>query len=138
MYAPGLAEVQREFDGSGPLTSFSMTIYVLGFAVGPLLLAPLSEVWGRAIIYRICILLFLVFTIACALSTSLDMLIAFRFFAGCFGAAPVAIGGAIVADLFPVQRRGKAMGLYQMGPLAGPLLGPVIGGYVASKAKDDY
>ncbi|MCJ1240748.1 hypothetical protein MMC14_008752 [Varicellaria rhodocarpa] len=59
------------------------------------------------------------------------MLIAFRFFAGCFGAAPVAIGGAIVSDLFPQERRGNAMAIYGVGPVLGPLLGPIIGGYVA-------
>ena len=132
MYAPSLPQVLREFhDTRGVLTPLSMTIYVLGFAIGPILLAPLSELYGRLRIYRACTVVYLGLTVACALSRSLNMLIAFRFFAGCFGAAPVAIGGAIVSDLFPQERRGNAMAIYGVGPVLGPLLGPIIGGYVA-------
>ncbi|KAH0827681.1 hypothetical protein AYO21_08853 [Fonsecaea monophora] len=107
-----------------------MTIYVLGFAVGPLLFAPLSEVYGRVVIYRSCLALFMCFTVVCALSSSIGMLVAFRFIAGCFGAAPVAIGGAMVYDLFEVKERGLAMAIYHSGPIFGNLLGPPLGGFI--------
>ena len=77
--------------------------------------------------------MYLLLTIACTVSSTLDILIAFRFFAGSFGAAPVAIGGAIVSDMFQQNMRGKAMAFYQMGPVLGPLLGPIIGGYIAQR-----
>ena len=132
MFAPSLPQVQYEFhDVDGVLTAMSMTIYVLGFAAGPVLIAPLSELYGRARAYRITTLFYLILTVACALSINLNMLIAFRFFAGCFGAAPVAIGGAIVSDMFPQAQRGKAMAVYQLGPILGPLLGPIMGGYIS-------
>ena len=134
MYAPSLPQVQHQFhDVRGALTSMSMTIYVLGFAVGPILFAPLSEIYGRAKVYRVCTAMYFLFTIACAVSSTLDVLIAFRFFAGGFGAAPVAIGGAIVSDMFQQNIRGKAMAIYQLGPVLGPLLGPIVGGYIAQR-----
>ena len=58
------------------------------------------------------------------------MLVAFRFIAGCFGAAPVAIGGAMVYDLFHVDERGAAMAVYHSGPIFGNLLGPPLGGLI--------
>ena len=123
--------MQEDFHShNNTLATFSMTIYVLGFGVGPLLFAPLSEVYGRVVIYRSCLASFLCFTVVCALSTSINMLVGFRFVAGCFGAAPVAIGGAMVWDLFEVNERGTAMAIYHSGPILGNLLGPPIGGLI--------
>ena len=92
---------------------------------------PASEVWGRSIILNTCNVLFTAFTVGCALATSLPMLMVFRFLAGCVGAAPVAIGGGVIADLIPRERRGKAMGIFTAGSLAGPVVGPIAGGYLA-------
>jgi multidrug resistance protein len=123
--------MQRDFNSHDSiLATFSMSIYVLGFSVGPLLFAPLSEVYGRVIIYRCCLAIFFCFTVACALSSSIKMLVGFRFFAGCFGAAPVAIGGAMVYDLFSIDERGVAMAVYHSGPIFGNLLGPPLGGFI--------
>jgi predicted MFS family arabinose efflux permease len=52
---------------------------------------------------------FVIFNIACAVCTSMDQLIVFRFFAGCFGAAPLALGGGTIADLVPREQRATAM-----------------------------
>ncbi len=123
--------MQRDFDShDNTLATFSMSIYVLGFSVGPLVFAPLSEVYGRVVIYRCCLAAFLCFTVACALSSSINMLVGFRFVAGCFGAAPVAIGGAMVYDLFRVDDRGVVMAICQSGPIFGNLLGPPLGGLI--------
>ena len=131
LYAPGIPSMQQDFQSyNNTLATFSMTVYVLGFGVGPLLFAPLSEVYGRVVVYRLCLALFLVFTVACAVSSSINMLVGFRFVAGCFGAAPVAIGGAIVWDLFEVNERGTAMAIYHSGPIFGNLLGPPLGGLI--------
>lgn len=132
MFAPSLPQLRTQFkDIDAALSSFAMTVYVLGFGVGSLVAAPLSELYGRTIVYRVCVTLFLKLTIVCGLSTSLEMLVAIRFFAGCFGGPPVTIGGAIMSDLFAPGSRGKAMSWYQSGPVWAPLLGPVIGGFIA-------
>lgn len=93
MFAPSIPELMEEFHSSSTLLAgFVVSVYVLGFAVGPLILAPASELLGRAIPYHICNIGFTVFAVACALSTNLGMLIAFRFFQGCFGSAPITNG----------------------------------------------
>lgn len=82
-------------------------------------------------VYHVCNGIFLVFTIACAVSSDVGMLLAFRFLAGCAGSAPLTIGGGTVSDVMPQEERGAAMAMFAVGPLLGPVIGPVIGGFVA-------
>jgi MFS family permease len=96
---------------------------MLGFAIGPLVLAPMSELYGRMWIYHICNVCFLAFTIGCAVSPSLGPFLACRFLAGCAGAAPMAVGGGTIADITPIEQRGKAMAAFGLGPLMGPVRG---------------
>ena len=133
MYAPNITDAQEDLGTSDrTLATFSLTIYVLGFGLGPLLFAPLSELYGRLIVYKLCLVAFLATTIGCGLSQNIEMLVAFRFLAGSFGAAPVAIGGAVVGDLFPVKERGTAMSVYQAGQIISAIVGPPMGGLIGS------
>ncbi|KAJ5808863.1 MFS multidrug transporter [Penicillium riverlandense] len=131
MFAPGVPQLMEEFHSSSTLLAgFVVSVYVLGFAIGPLILAPASELLGRAIIYHVCNIGFAVFTVGCAVSTNLGMLIAFRFFQGCFGSAPVTNG--TIADLIVQEKRGGVIAIYALGPLLGPVIGPVAGGYLTA------
>lgn len=135
MFAPGVPDVMAEFKTTdSTLGSFVVSVYVLGYAFGPLLIAPLSELYGRLVLYHSCNVLFVILTVACAVSSSFDMLIGFRFLAGCAGSAPLTIGGGTIADMVIQQKRGKAMSIWTMGPLIGPVIGPVAGGFL-SQAK---
>ncbi|QDS72867.1 hypothetical protein FKW77_007382 [Venturia effusa] len=131
MFAPGVPQVLRDFHStSQTLATFVVSVYLLGFAFGPLAVAPLCEIYGRLPVYFSCSALFVVFSIACAVSSSLNMLIGFRFLMGCVGVAPLTIGAGTIADIMPVERRGRAMAIYSIGPLVGPVIGPVGGGYM--------
>ncbi|EME81332.1 uncharacterized protein MYCFIDRAFT_38503 [Pseudocercospora fijiensis CIRAD86] len=134
MFAPGVPQVLQDFGSSGTATiaELVVSIYILGFAVGPLIISPLSEIYGRYPVYVVCNIFFLIFTIACAVSSSISQLIVFRFFAGCFGVCPVTLGGASISDLIPQEKRGASMALFGMGPLLGPVIGPVAGAYLAA------
>ena len=123
MFAPGVPQVLQDFrTGSTTLAEFVVSIYILGFAVGPLLISPMSEMYGRLPVYIVCNVMFEIFTIACAVSQNLTQLIVFRFFAGCFGVCPVTLGGASISDLMNQDKRGAAMSLFGMGPLLGPVV----------------
>lgn len=119
--------------GSTSLTmaSFVVSVYVLGYASGPLLLAPLSEIYGRVIVYHVCDFCFVVLSIGSALAPTLNSLVAIRFFAGVAGCAPVTNGGGSIADMVLPEQRGVAMALYSVAPLAGPIVGPIVGGFVS-------
>lgn len=133
IFAPAVPQVMEEFEKtSTTLGTLVVSIYVLGLAISPLIISPLSEQFGRLWIYHACNLLFCVFNVACALSQSLPQLIVFRLFTGCFGAAPVSMGGGTMADIFPPEKRGAVMSLWAIGPLFGPVIGPIAGGFLAS------
>lgn len=115
---------------SSVFATFVVSIFVLGFAFGPLFLAPLSEMYGRIIIYHVCNVLFLVFSIGCAVAKNAGSLLALRFLAGVAGVATVTCGSGTIADIMPREKRGKAMTLWSSGPIMGPVIGPVIGGFL--------
>jgi multidrug resistance protein len=133
-FAPGVPQVLGAFnEKSNTMAAFVVSVYILGFAIGPLIIAPMSELYGRHLLYNISNLLFVLFNIGCALSNSMGMLIAFRFLAGCAGSAPLTLGGGTIADMFPPQQRAGAMAIWSMGPLLGPVVGPVCGGFLVEK-----
>lgn len=88
--------------------------------------------YGRVVIYNVCNVCYLAFTIACALSQNIGQLIGFRFLAGSFGVAPITLGGGTIADIMKAEKRGSAMSVWAMGPLLGPVIGPVCGGFLSN------
>jgi multidrug resistance protein len=112
------------------LATFVVSVYILGFAFGPLIVAPLSEYSGRTIVYNTCNVLFLIFNIASAVAPNLASLVVFRFLCGVAGVTPTTIGSGTIADFMPAETRGKAMALWSLGPLFGPVIGPIAGGYL--------
>ena len=135
MLAPGVQLVMDDFHTSSTtFATFVVSIFVLGFACGPLVLAPLSELYGRVIIYNVTNALFLAFTILCAVSRTQLMLLIFRFLSGFAGVATITIGSGTIADLMPREKRGKAVSVWSVGTVLGPMIGPIIGGSVAEAA----
>ncbi|KAK2756085.1 hypothetical protein FQN54_005492 [Arachnomyces sp. PD_36] len=131
IFAPAVPHIMKEFGSdSEPLRGFVVSVYLLGYAIGPLILAPMSELYGRLWVYHICNLGFLGFTVGCALSPNIAALTVFRFFEGCFGSAPLTISGGTIADLIAQENRGGVSSVFAIGSLLGPALGPVIGGYL--------
>ncbi|KLU92560.1 hypothetical protein MAPG_11505 [Magnaporthiopsis poae ATCC 64411] len=129
MFAPAIQHVMDDFNSSSQvLSSLIVTIYVLGWVLGPLVLAPLSEIHGRLLIYHCSGMVYIAFTVCCALSPRIEVLIMARFLAGAAGSAPLAIGGGTISDLVPIERRGMALSLYMFGPILGPSIGPLLGG----------
>jgi MFS family permease len=127
MYAPATEFVMEDFKiTSSILGSFTVTMYVLGFAIGPMIIAPCSELYGRRIVYHISGLVFVICNLGCGFSNSIAMLFVFRFLAGCAGSAPQTVGGGTISDVVPIERRGAAMAVFGLGPLFGPVIGESI------------
>lgn len=125
MVDPGLPRLKT----SAQMATFVVSVYVLGFAIGPLFAAPISEMVGRTVVYGVSSCLHAAFTIACAMSPHLSALTAFRFFAGVFGSFPIALGGSSISDVMPADSPhiGKAMTLWTMSSLVGPVRTPLRG-----------
>jgi hypothetical protein len=88
MVAPALPQIIRDLnlgEGGEAQAALAMSVFILAFAVGPLILGPLAELFGRRIILQISNLFYFVFNLACGFSNSIGMIIAFRFLSGLGG-----------------------------------------------------
>lgn len=134
MVAPALDQIRTDLKMSSELeVSMVLSIFILAYAVGPLFLAPLSEIYGRVIILQLSNMFFLAFNIGCGFAQTKGQLIAFRFLSGLGGSAPLALGGGLLSDCFRPEERGKSMSVYSVAPLLGPAIGPIAGGFIAYK-----
>ncbi len=126
MIAPNIADIMTSFDIQNTyIGPFIVTGYLLGYCTGPLVIAPLSELYGRQILYNLCNLIYLIFSIACAVAPDPGSLIVFRIFAGVGGSCPITLGPGSIADMIKPEQRGAAMALWVIGPLLGPTVGPI-------------
>jgi multidrug resistance protein len=117
------------------ILNVAIGVYLITLGVIPLWWSHLSERHGRRSIYIISFILYLCFTIGCALSKNVNTLIGFRILSGGCAASVQSVGAGTIGDLYPITKRGAAMGLFYLGPLAGPLLSPIIGGAITSNPK---
>lgn len=124
--SPASADIMETFHSTKKtIESFVTSVYLLGYVFGPLALAPLSRLYGRAIVYNVYNFGFLIWNIACALANNLSSLIVFRLLAGPAGSAPMTIGAETIADMVPLEKRGLAMMGWILGPVLGPTFGPL-------------
>jgi multidrug resistance protein len=134
MIAPALTSIASQFNITNEVElSLTLSIFVLAYAVGPLFLGPLSEMYGRVIVLQLANAFYLCFNLGCGFAQSKGQMIAFRFLAGLGGSAPLAIGGGVLSDLFRAEERGRAISIYSLAPLLGPAIGPIAGGFISEK-----
>jgi MFS family permease len=91
-----------------------VSIFVIGLAVGPLFLAPLSEVYGRTPLMHASNFAFMVAAVVGAVSVNIPMLLISRLI---MGVSTISLGGGYVADLMEPELRGRAMNVWTVGPV---------------------
>lgn len=133
-YSGGIQAIMMEFKIGQEVATLGISLFVLGFAVGPLLWAPLSEVFGRQALFVGTYAGLTAFNAGTAGADSAATLIVLRFFAGAIGSSPLTNAGGVIADMFPAAQRGLAMSLFAAAPFLGPVLGPIIGGFLGEAA----
>lgn len=131
IYTPATTNVAQDFDISITAAILPLSLYVLGLAFGPTLSAPISETFGRRVVYTWGFLPSLLFTIGAGFSKNLGSLIVCRFFAGFFGSGCLAVGAGSAADIWRPERRAVASALFLVSPFLGPAVGPAVGGYAS-------
>ncbi|KXN92044.1 hypothetical protein AN958_10031 [Leucoagaricus sp. SymC.cos] len=135
MVAPATSQIVEEFGVTSAVLEAMMTsVFVLGYAFGPMFLGPMSELWGRTRVLQLSNLFYLAWNLGCGFAQNKGQLIAFRFLSGLGGSAPLAIGGGVLGDIWSVEERGKAVAIYSLAPLLGPVIGPVCGGWIAERS----
>lgn len=123
-----------EFGASMEVTLLSVSLFVVGFGIGPMAFAPLSEIVGRRVIYASTLLIATIFIIPCAVSENIATLLVCRAIDGIAFSAPMTLVGGSLADLWKNEERGVPMAAFSAAPFLGPAIGPLAGGYLADGA----
>jgi multidrug resistance protein len=102
----------------------------MGLGIGPMVLSPLSEFYGRRPIYIASFSFFLIWLIPSAVAQNIQTTLVARFFAGLSGSAFLSVAGGTVGDLFKREQLQAPMMIFTAAPFIGPSLGPLIGGFI--------
>lgn len=129
----GVIEKMEAYFGFGSeVATLTVSLFVAGYTVGPLVWGPASEIWGRRPVFLIAFLCYTCFQVGCALAKNTASILVFRFLGGLFASCPLTNAGALLADIWDADRRGIAMSLFSLAPFAGPALGPIVGGFIGA------
>ncbi|KAB2578827.1 Major facilitator superfamily [Lasiodiplodia theobromae] len=128
---PALNDIAADLDTTLTITNMSVAFYMLAMAIFPLWWSSFSETLGRRTIYLSSFVLFILWGILSAVANNISMLIVMRVLSGGASASVQAVGGGTIADIWEVKERGRAMGIFYLGPLCGPLIAPIVGGALA-------
>ncbi|KAH8690673.1 major facilitator superfamily domain-containing protein [Talaromyces proteolyticus] len=133
MVAPALEDIGRDLNvHDSALKALILSIFLLAYALGPLVVGPLSELYGRVPVLQLSNLFFLVFNIGCGFAHTGPQIMICRFFAGLGGSAPLSIGGGVLSDCWHAEQRGRAIAIYSLAPLLGPAIGPIAGAFITA------
>lgn len=105
--------IEEEYGKSQEVVILTVSLFLVGYIVGPFFWSPLNELVGRKVTFMSSLFLFVIFTIPCALAPNMACLLVCRFLAGCCAAASMVTSGGVLADLWDPVRRGRPMALYR-------------------------
>ncbi|WVQ79707.1 hypothetical protein IAT38_001807 [Cryptococcus sp. DSM 104549] len=127
----GIVEDMMAYFGfSQEVAVLTISLFVAGYCVGPILWGPLSESYGRRPVFLGTFVFYTGFQVGCALSKNTASILIFRFLGGIFASAPLTNSGALLADIWEGDHRGQAMSLFSLAPFAGPSIGPIVSGFI--------
>jgi DHA1 family multidrug resistance protein-like MFS transporter len=132
-YSAGTLQVAEQFHVGTQTATLGTTLFLFGFGLGPLLWAPLSEVYGRRIAVLAPMFVAICFSFATATAENLQTIMITRFFGAFFASAPVTNTGGVLGDLYSPAYRGIAMAGYAMAVVGGPVLGPIVSAAVVAQ-----
>ncbi|KAL3480240.1 major facilitator superfamily domain-containing protein [Aspergillus californicus] len=130
IYSAGTEEVSSQFGVGEEVSTLGTTLLLFGFGLGPLVWAPLSEVYGRKPAVLGPYFIAAIFSFGSATAKDLQTLMLTRFFTGFFGSAPVTNTGGVLSDIWTPEERGAAIVGYALAVVGGPVLGPIVGGAI--------
>ncbi|CAI7660817.1 uncharacterized protein N7487_000720 [Penicillium crustosum] len=133
IYTSGAENIAQNFGVSHTAALLGLSLFLWGLGLGAIIAAPVSEYYGRRIVYLSTVPIFGLFILGSGLAQNFATLIVCRCLAGFFGSAVVSVGGGTNADLWPPALAGFVYPFYFVSPFLGPALGPVIGGFVSEK-----
>lgn len=129
MYLPGFPAIAKDLHTSISQVQLSLTAYLVGISVGQLLYGPLLDRFGRKLPLYAGLVVYLLASIGCAFSTSIETLIAMRLLQALGGCVGLVSAQALVRDLFPVSDIAQVFSLLTLVVAVSPMIAPTVGGY---------
>lgn len=132
MYLPGFPELARDLNTPISNIQLSLTAYLIGIAIGQLFYGPLLDKYGRRKPLYFGLGIYVLASVGCALSQSVENLILMRFLQAIGGCAGMVSAQAIVRDIFPVGKTAQVLSLLTLVIAVSPMIAPTVGGYVTA------
>lgn len=130
MYTSTYGQITQEFRVSRVVATLGLSLFVMGLGIGPMVLGPLSEFYGRRPIYVFSFFLFLIWLIPCAVAKNIATELVARFIDGLAGSAFLSVAGGTVGDMFARNELQAPMMIFTASPFVGPPLGPMVAGFI--------
>jgi DHA1 family bicyclomycin/chloramphenicol resistance-like MFS transporter len=132
MYLPGFPAIAVNLHTTVDRVGYSLSAFFIGICLGQLLCGPLLDRFGRKKPLLIGLVLYVLASIGCSLSTSVEMMILFRFLQALGGCVGMVAPNAIVRDVFPVEQSAKVFSMLILILGVSPILAPTVGGYIVA------
>ncbi|KAI0384965.1 major facilitator superfamily domain-containing protein [Hypomontagnella monticulosa] len=132
IWSSGAGAIAVEFDKSTIVVTLGVSLFLLGYAVGPPVWGPVSERFGRKYPMLAGMFLFTVFCIPAAVGHNMETLLIARFFQGAFGSAPLSLAGGGIVDIWSPAHRGVAIAACIGTIFGSPILAPIMGNFIAA------
>ncbi len=130
MYLPALPGMANEFNTDSGKIQLTLSLFMAGFAFAQIVYGPLSDRFGRKPVLQFGLLLFVISSIGCALSTNINSLIFFRFLQALGGSAGPVLGRAMVRDIHGPENSGKVLSHIASAMALAPAIAPIAGGFM--------
>lgn len=132
LYVPLLPDLQRDLHTSLSLVNLTVTLFTVAMAVMQVILGPIVDRSGRKKILIPGMIIYVLATIGCMFSFSIEMLLIFRVIQGIGAATVPLVAATMIGDVFEGEKRAESMATYQMILGISPAVGPLIGGLIGS------
>ncbi|KAI1636614.1 major facilitator superfamily transporter [Biscogniauxia mediterranea] len=135
IYTSTYSQMNPEFGISALVGTVGLSTFVLGISLGPLLMSPLSEFYGRRPIYLVSWTMFLIWLVPSAVAHNAATMLVVRFIDGFAGSSFLSVAGGTVSDVFKRHQIQAPMVIISLSPFIGPSLGPLLGGFINYNAN---
>jgi len=132
MYLPGFPAISNDLKVSIAQVQLSLTAYLIGIAIGQLIYGPLLDRFGRKKPLYAGLTIYIISSIVCAFSASLESLIIMRFLQALGGCVGMVAAQALVRDLFPMRKTAQAFSSIMLVIAVSPMIAPTLGGYMTA------
>ncbi|KAI5956005.1 hypothetical protein KGF57_003491 [Candida theae] len=133
-FSQGNKDVMETYHVGETVAALATSLYVMGFAIGPIVYGPLSELYGRKPIMVFSALGYSAFLFGVAAAKDLQTIMLCRFFAGFIGSGPFPLAPAIMVDLLEDRPRSVAVNIFVGTIFGAPMLGPILGGFTTKNS----